>query len=52
MNSVIETLASKKKPAAAPMTMILPVVQKEHEGECGDHCACGQSESGGGCCSG
>jgi hypothetical protein len=52
MTSVIETLASKKKPAAAPMTMILPVLQKEHEGECGESCACGQDGAEGGCCGG
>ena len=52
MSSVIETLASKKKPAPAPMTMVLPVVQKEHEGACGDNCACGQGEAEGGCCGG
>ncbi len=52
MSSVIETLASKKKPLAvpAPATTILPVLQKEHEGECGEGCGCGESE--GGCCGG
>ena len=52
MGSVIETLANKKKPQAAPSTMVLPVLQKEHEGECGDGCACGEGESEGGCCGG
>jgi len=52
MGSVIETLVNKKKPQAAPSTMVLPVLQKEHEGECGDGCACGEGESEGGCCGG
>jgi len=52
MSSVIETLASKKKPAVTPLTMLLPVVQKEHEGGCGDQCGCGQDEAEGGCCGG
>ena len=51
MSSVIETLASKKKAEAAPLTMILPVVQKEHEGECGANCSCGDAADGG-CCGG
>ncbi len=51
MSSVIETLASKKKPQAVPATLILPVVQKEHEGECGANCGCGE-EADGGCCGG
>ncbi len=51
MSSVIETLASKKKPQAAPLSVILPMVQKEHEGECGDGCACG-AEGEDGCCGG
>ncbi len=50
MSSVIETLANKKKPQAAPTTVVLPVLQKEHEGECGAGCGCGESE--GGCCGG
>ncbi|HYM39878.1 MAG TPA: hypothetical protein VEY12_07015 [Thermoplasmata archaeon] len=52
MSSVIETLASKKKPPEAPATMILPVVQTEHEGACGENCGCGANESEGGCCGG
>ncbi len=51
MSSVIETLASKKKAQVAPSVVLLPVVQKEHEGECGDGCACGESGEGG-CCGG
>ncbi len=51
MSSVIETLASKKKPVVAPATVILPVVQKDHEGACGDGCGCGD-EADGGCCGG
>ena len=51
MSSVIEMLATKKRPQPAPATMILPVVQKEHEGECGENCGCG-SDSEGGCCGG
>ncbi len=51
MNSVIETLASKKKPQTAPLTVVLPVVQKEHEGACGDGCGCGAGDEGG-CCGG
>ncbi len=51
MSSVIETLASKKKPQAAPSPTILPVVPKEHEGECGEGCGCGESSEGG-CCGG
>lgn len=49
MSSVIETLASKKKPQATPATLILPVLQKEHEGECGDNCGCAGGDEGG-CC--
>ncbi len=51
MSSVIETLASKKKPQAPPATVVLPVRQKEHEGSCGDGCGCGEA-SDGGCCGG
>ncbi len=51
MSSVIETLASKKKAVAAPLTVLLPMVQKEHEGECGDGCGCGAGDEGG-CCGG
>ncbi len=50
MGSVIETLASKKKPVAPPEAVVLPMLHKEHEGDCGDGCACGGSE--GGCCGG
>jgi hypothetical protein len=50
MGSIIETLASKKKAVVAPETVVLPVLQKEHEGACGDGCGCGASE--GGCCGG
>jgi hypothetical protein len=50
MSSVIETLASKKKPEAVATTVVLPVLQKEHEGACGEGCGCGESE--GGCCGG
>ena len=52
MSSVIEMLANKKKPQVAPATMVLPVLQKEHEGECGDGCACGGAGDEGGCCGG
>jgi hypothetical protein len=52
MPSVIETLASKKKGLEVPMTTILPVLQKEHEGECGESCGCGSGDSDGGCCGG
>ncbi len=51
MSSVIETLASKKKPQAAPLSVVLPMVQMEHEGECGDGCGCG-AEGEDGCCGG
>ncbi len=50
MAYVIETLASKKKTQVTPATVVLPMLQKEHEGECGDGCGCGESE--GGCCGG
>ena len=52
MSSVIETLASKKTPQVTPTTMILPVLQAGHEGECGDNCACGEGTDEGGCCGG
>lgn len=54
MGTLIELLATKKKAAPLPATapaMLLPVLEKEHEGECGDGCACGESE-GSGCCGG
>ena len=50
MSSVIEMLASKKKPGAPPEAVILPMLGKEHSGDCGDGCGCGSSE--GGCCGG
>ncbi|HLE55031.1 MAG TPA: hypothetical protein VI999_07325 [Thermoplasmata archaeon] len=50
MSSVIEMLASKKKAAPPPETVVLPMLQKEHSGDCGDGCGCGGSE--GGCCGG
>ena len=49
MSSVIEILTSKKKPQVAPSTLLLPVLQKGHEGECGDGCRCGNTADGG-CC--
>jgi hypothetical protein len=53
MGSLIEMLASKKKPPAPPAEalMVLPVVHKEHEGTCGPSCDCGRQEEGG-CCGG
>ncbi len=51
MSSVIETLANKKKPQEAPTPVLLPVVQKGHEGECGEGCGCGAGDEGG-CCGG
>ncbi len=51
MTSVVEMLAGKKKPQAAPTTVALPVLQKEHEGACGDNCGCG-GEGEDGCCGG
>ncbi len=53
MGSLIELLANKKK-AAEPVSesaMLLPVLQKEHEGSCGPNCACSKNEEGG-CCGG
>ena len=53
MGSLIEMLVSKKK-AAAPLpesAVILPVVQKEHGGSCGEGCGCAGGEEGG-CCGG
>ncbi|MEK6988427.1 MAG: hypothetical protein AABX97_10155 [Candidatus Thermoplasmatota archaeon] len=50
MSSVIEMLGSKKKPAPPQETVVLPMLRKEHGGECGDSCGCGGSE--GGCCGG
>ena len=52
MTSVIQMLASKKKPAAEPLLTVLPMVKKEHEGACGDGCACQTEGSDGGCCGG
>ena len=53
MSTLIEMLANKKK-AAAPgpeSTVILPVVQRDHEGACGESCSCGKSDEGA-CCGG
>ncbi len=53
MGSLIEMLATTKK-GAAPLpesAVILPVVRKEHEGACGDNCACAGNEESG-CCGG
>ena len=52
MSSVIETLASKKRPQVAPATTVLPVLQTEHEGACADGCGCGEAGDEGGCCGG
>ncbi len=52
MSSVIETLAQKKKAQPVAATVILPVLQKEHEGACGDGCGCGEAGDEGGCCGG
>jgi len=53
MGSLIELLASKKKVAAPSESLVvLPVVQKEHEGACGPNCNCAAEEEGGGCCGG
>jgi len=54
MGSLIEMLATKKKaPLAAPeSTVILPVLQKEHEGSCGESCGCADGGEEGGCCGG
>jgi hypothetical protein len=51
MSSLIEMLASKKRPPAPPTetAMVLPVAHKEHEGSCGPNCAC-SSEDEGSCC--
>ena len=51
MSSVIEMLATKKKSQAPPSTVVLPVLQKEHEGACGENCGCG-TEGDDGCCGG
>ncbi len=53
MGSLIEMLANKKKAPAATLesTMILPVLQKKHEGACGESCGCAGDEEGG-CCGG
>ena len=52
MPSVIETLPHKKKGQTLPMTTILPVLQKEHEGACGAGCGCDAEGDAGGCCGG
>lgn len=52
MASVIEMLAIKKKPAAPEAATALPMLQKEHEGACGDNCGCGTEGDEGSCCSG
>lgn len=52
MSSVVETIASKKKAQPAPTTLVLPMLQKEHEGTCGDGCGCGEAGGEGGCCGG
>lgn len=52
MSSVIELLANKRKPQVAPAATILPVLPKEHEGDCGENCACGEHGDEGGCCGG
>ena len=53
MGSLIELLASKKKGASPAMqdAVLLPVLQKEHEGSCGANCSCSKNEEGG-CCGG
>ena len=52
MGSVIETLAAKKKGQPLSEQVVLPVLQKEHEGACGDGCGCGDAGDEGGCCGG
>lgn len=52
MSTLIEMLATKRKPAEPPAVdglTLLPVLRKEHEGQCGDGCGCGGEE--GSCCS-
>jgi hypothetical protein len=53
MGSLIEMLANKKKSAAPTpeSAVVLPILRREHEGSCGDGCACGESEEKG-CCGG
>ena len=53
MGSLIGILACKKK-AVAPIpesAVILPIMQKEHQGSCGEGCGCAGEEEGG-CCGG
>lgn len=52
MSSVVETLAKQKKAQPVAGTVLLPVLEKEHEGACGDGCGCGASGDEGGCCGG
>lgn len=53
MGSLIEMLSNKKKSAtpAQESAVILPILRREHEGSCGEGCACGESQEGG-CCGG
>mgnify|MGYP006266689855 CR=1 FL=1 len=52
MTSVVEMLAAKKKPATAAPITVLPMLQREHDGSCGEGCGCGESADEGGCCGG
>ena len=52
MSSVIEMLGQKKKAQPVATTVVLPVLQTEHEGACGDGCGCGEASDEGGCCGG
>lgn len=52
--TLIEMLADRKRKAAPPPTesaVALPMLEKEHEGACGEGCGCG-AEGADGCCGG
>lgn len=51
--TLIEMLAAKKKGAVTPpeTAVVLPMIPREHEGNCGESCGCGRSDEGG-CCGG
>ncbi len=52
METLMERLAKKKEASPKPAEIVvLPMLSKEHEGQCGDGCGCG-GDDGSGCCGG
>jgi hypothetical protein len=52
MDTFLQAVTKKKVEPEAPLALaeptILPLVQKEHEGACGDNCDCADGADG--CC--